>query len=65
MNGKIKAISTLLMMLLASVHALPYVYALTLPVAAPDFTLTDIDGNTFKLGDYSGKRVLLEFFYIG
>lgn len=29
---------------------------------APDFTLTDIDGVEFSLGDYRGKVVLLDFF---
>lgn len=32
--------------------------------AAPNFTLTDIDGNEFSLSDYQGKVVLLDFFYI-
>ena len=29
---------------------------------APDFTLTDIDGNTFSLSDFRGKVVILDFF---
>ncbi len=29
---------------------------------APDFTLTDIDGNTFSLSDFRCKVVILEFF---
>ncbi len=29
---------------------------------APNFTLTDIDGNVFSLSDYRGKVVLLDFF---
>jgi len=29
---------------------------------APDFTLTDIDGNAFTLSDHRGKVVLLDFF---
>ena len=32
--------------------------------AAPNFTLTDIDGKKFSLSDYRGKVVLLEFFFI-
>ena len=33
---------------------------------APDFTLTDTDGNSFNLSDYQGKKVLvLEFMNMG
>jgi cytochrome oxidase Cu insertion factor (SCO1/SenC/PrrC family) len=28
---------------------------------APDFTLTDVDGNAFRLSDHQGKIVVLEF----
>ncbi len=30
--------------------------------AAPDFTLTDVDGKTHKLADHKGKLVVLEWF---
>jgi cytochrome oxidase Cu insertion factor (SCO1/SenC/PrrC family) len=30
---------------------------------APDFTLTDVDGNTFRLSDQQGKVVVLMFMY--
>lgn len=30
--------------------------------AAPDFSLTDLDGKTVKLADYKGKLVVLEWF---
>jgi len=29
---------------------------------APEFTLTDVDGNPFSLGDFRGKIVIIEFF---
>lgn len=29
---------------------------------APDFTLTDLDGKTVKLSDFSGKAIILDFF---
>jgi peroxiredoxin len=31
------------------------------PRPAPDFVMTDVDGNSFKLSDYRGKVVVLEF----
>jgi len=31
---------------------------------APNFTLTDINGNTFSLSDFRGKIVILDFFYV-
>jgi cytochrome oxidase Cu insertion factor (SCO1/SenC/PrrC family) len=61
MNGKLLAISTLSIILLASVCDMAY--GLTIPSKAPNFTLTDIDGHTFSLSDYSGQRVLLNFFF--
>lgn len=35
---------------------------LTSGQTAPDFEVTDIDGNTIRLGDYEGKKLLLCFF---
>ena len=35
--------------------------AVTKPVAAPGFELTDVDGRTQKLSDYLGKVVVLNF----
>ena len=35
---------------------------LNLGDAAPDFTLPAHDGRTVKLGDYSGKNVILWFY---
>jgi peroxiredoxin len=32
---------------------------------APDFTLTDLDGNTIRLRDFRGKVVFLNFWAIG
>lgn len=34
----------------------------TVGKAAPDFSLTDVDGKTVKLSDYRGKTVVLEWF---
>lgn len=44
------------------------IFALTIPAhaqeLAPDFTLTDIDGNEFSLSNFRGKIVLLNFFAV-
>jgi cytochrome oxidase Cu insertion factor (SCO1/SenC/PrrC family) len=61
MNGKLLAVSTLSIILLA--NACAGSCGLIIPSKAPNFTLTDIDGHTFSLSDYSGQRVLLNFFY--
>ncbi len=34
---------------------------LATPVAAPDFTLEDMDGESYTLGDYRGKVVMVNF----
>ena len=39
-------------------------YAQEVGQVAPDFSMTDIDGNLFKLTDYRGKIVILNFFTI-
>jgi peroxiredoxin Q/BCP len=36
--------------------------SLTHGQTAPDFTVQDIDGNTIRLSDYNGKKLLLCFF---
>ncbi len=38
---------------------------ITVGEAAPDFTATTLDGETFTLSDYSGQRVMLNFSFIG
>lgn len=35
------------------------------PVAAPDFQIATLDGDTFRLADYRGKTVVLNFWFIG
>lgn len=39
--------------------------AATVGQTAPDFTVTDMDGNTHKLSDYQGKFVVLEWLNYG
>ena len=51
----------MLILVLTVLVALP-VSALVEGDPAPDFTITDIDGNVFKLSNYRGTVVLLEFF---
>jgi len=34
---------------------------LATPVAAPDFTLEDMDGESYTLGDYRGKVIMVNF----
>ena len=33
-------------------------------VVAPDFSLTDTDGNTVKLSDFKGKKSVVLAFYV-
>ena len=58
------------LLLLASTHvladteesALGYQFSPVTPlIAAPDFTLEDMDGESYKLRDYRGKVVLINF----
>ena len=54
-----KKIFLLLAGMVVSSFFMNYVLAQEL---APDFTLTDIDGSEFSLGDFEGRVVLLDFF---
>ena len=63
MKWKFLAVSTLSMMLFASVGVVAFGHHIPPAIPAPNFTLTDIDGSTFSLADYRGKVVLLNFFF--
>ncbi len=41
--------------------AMAAAHALTVGQAAPDFSLTDVNGKTVKLSDFKGKNVVLEW----
>jgi peroxiredoxin len=66
MSGKIVLLAFVLVLLSLGVVgrfvSADIVGVSTTQEVAPDFTLTDIDGNAFSLGDYRRKVVLLEFF---
>jgi alkyl hydroperoxide reductase subunit AhpC len=47
--------------LLASTLAFAAAHAATVGQAAPDFTLTDVNGKAVKLSDFKGKHVVLEW----
>jgi peroxiredoxin len=47
--------------LLASALAFAAAHAATVGAAAPDFTLTDVNGKQVKLADFKGKHVVLEW----
>lgn len=48
--------------LVLAVALLVFVQAVRAYALAPDFLMTDLDGNTFTLSSFRGKVVLLEFF---
>ena len=41
--------------------AMAAAHAVTVGQAAPDFSLTDVNGKTVKLSDFKGKNVVLEW----
>lgn len=53
-----------LILLLSVILIVFCVSSVTALEKAPDFTLTDIYGNSFSLNDFRGKVVLLEFFTV-
>ena len=52
----IRALATLLV-----TTAMAAAHAVTVGQAAPDFSLTDVNGKTVKLSDFKGKNVVLEW----
>lgn len=62
-NGK--HIKTLLILLLVNINILAQDddrgYIVKVGQSAPDFTVTTIDGKTFKLSEYRGKTIMLQF----
>jgi len=58
-----KTLAVVCALALASLISATYAHHIPPAIPAPGFTLTDIDGNTFSLSDYIGKRVLLNFFF--
>ena len=64
MENKIKIALFLAFVVIAATFMSTVVYVQEVGQAAPDFTMTDIDGNVFKLSDYHGRIVILDFFII-
>lgn len=56
---KVLKLLSIIFFILSLLSYSPIAYAAGI---APDFTLTDIDGNTFSLNDFRGMIVLLDFF---
>lgn len=52
----IRTLATLLV-----ITAMAAAHAVTVGQAAPDFSLTDVNGKTVKLSDFKGKNVVLEW----
>jgi len=59
--------SKIILLGLTLIVATPSIWFLTQQsgMVAPDFSLTDIDGNVFRLSDFSGKVVLIDFMNTG
>lgn len=57
--------SLMVVLALVLLMASPAFSAATVGQMAPDFTVTDMDGNTHKLSDFKGKFVVLEWLNYG
>lgn len=63
MSKKIQGLIVLILILIFAVQALIFLEPSEIK-KAPDFTLTDIDGNTFNLTDFKGQVIILDMMSI-